>query len=341
MKTNKYRLVAATAAQGSGSAADAWYRCAVPRATMKQLMQRSDATAVRDTLLWYALIVGSGVLAYLSVGTLWALPAFFVYGTLYAGPADSRWHEAGHGTAFRSRWMNALLYQTASFQVMRRPAVWRWSHTRHHTDTLVTGRDPEIQFHLPLRVLGILADFIGLKLAPLEFIKAFANAAGYMFEEEKTFIPESEFRRVRTEAQVWVMVFAGVAATAIYTQSWLPPLLIGLPSVYGGWLYNFFGVTQHAALPENVRDHRLNARTVLMNPVSRFLYWNMNYHVEHHMFPMVPYHALDQLHAVIREDCPPPYASTWQAYREIIPALIRQWRDPEFYVVRPLPGRGG
>ena len=35
-------------------------------------------------------------------------------------------------------------------------------------------------------------------------------------------------------------------------------------------------------------------RTVLMNPVSRFIYWNMNYHVEHHMFPMVPYHALPQ-----------------------------------------------
>ena len=31
-----------------------------------------------------------------------------------------------------------------------------------------------------------------------------------------------------------------------------------------------------------------------MNPVSRFIYWNMNYHVEHHMFPMVPYHALPQ-----------------------------------------------
>ena len=38
-------------------------------------------------------------------------------------------------------------------------------------------------------------------------------------------------------------------------------------------------------------DHRLNSRTVYMNPISRFIYWNMNYHIEHHMFPMVPYHA--------------------------------------------------
>src|SRR6202012_5430013 len=49
---------------------------------------------------------------------------------------------------------------------------------------------------------------------------------------------------------------------------------------------------QHAGLGENVLDHRLNTRTVRMNAVHRFLYWNMNYHVEHHMFPLVPYHRL-------------------------------------------------
>jgi fatty acid desaturase len=92
-------------------------------------------------------------------------------------------------------------------------------------------------------------------------------------------------------------------------------------------------------LPENTRDHRLNSRTVLMNAVFRFLYWNMNYHVEHHMFPMVPYHALPQLHASIGNDLPPPYRSIWIAYQEIVPALSRQRRDPAFHVRRPLPAR--
>ena len=65
-----------------------------------------------------------------------------------------------------------------------------------------------------------------------------------------------------------------------------------------------------------------------MNPVFRFLYWNMNYHVEHHMFPMVPYHALPKLHEAMKADCPPPYPSCWAAYREIIPALLRQLQRP-------------
>ena len=74
-----------------------------------------------------------------------------------------------------------------------------------------------------------------------------------------------------------------------------------------------------------------------MNPFFRFVYWNMNYHVEHHMFPMVPYHALPKLHEAIKADCPEAYSSTIAAYREILPALLRQLRDPHYFVKRELP----
>ena len=87
-----------------------------------------------------------------------------------------------------------------------------------------------------------------------------------------------------------------------------------------------------------------------MNPLSRFVYWNMNYHVEHHMFPMVPYHALP---AAARGDegrLPAAYTGLWAAYREIVPAVLRQLRDPTHFVrrscrpaarVRPARGRHG
>ena len=63
-----------------------------------------------------------------------------------------------------------------------------------------------------------------------------------------------------------------------------------------------YGLTQHAGMGENVLDHRLNTRTVKMCWFNRFLYWNMNYHVEHHMFPMVPFHRLPELHEQIKGD---------------------------------------
>ncbi len=98
-----------------------------------------------------------------------------------------------------------------------------------------------------------------------------------------------------------------------------------------------YGWTQHAAPAENVLDYRLNCRTIHMNPVHRFLYWNMNYHTEHHMFPLVPYHQLPRLHQIVKGDCPAPYPSLTAAYREIIPALLRQIREPGWYVRRKLP----
>jgi MocE subfamily Rieske [2Fe-2S] domain protein len=94
---------------------------------------------------------------------------------------------------------------------------------------------------------------------------------------------------------------------------------------------------QHAGLAENVLDHRLNCRTVYMNPISRFIYWDMNYHVEHHMFPLVPYHELARLHQVIKSDCPTPYPSILSAWREILPTVLRQRKDPAYHVKRKLP----
>jgi fatty acid desaturase len=97
------------------------------------------------------------------------------------------------------------------------------------------------------------------------------------------------------------------------------------------------GLLQHVGLADNVIDHRLNTRTVLMNPISRWIYWNMNYHVEHHMFPMVPYHALPRLHELIKHDLPVANPSIWHAYREVWPVLLKQLRYEDFFLQRKLP----
>jgi fatty acid desaturase len=78
-----------------------------------------------------------------------------------------------------------------------------------------------------------------------------------------------------------------------------------------------------------------------MNPLFRFLYSNMNYHVEHHMFPMVPFYRLPALHALIRHDLPEPYDGLLAAYREIVPTLLRQTKDPTHFVRRVLPPGAG
>ena len=58
-------------------------------------------------------------------------------------------------------------------------------------------------------------------------------------------------------------------ALALYFGSWLPVMYVRRPAVmYGAWMGVYFGLTQHAGLAEDVLDHRLNSRTVYMNPCS-------------------------------------------------------------------------
>ena len=338
-RSRDYSVAGAEAhvAEAKGLAAAEWYNCTIPRQRMKELVKRSDGPAIRDTLIWFGALLASGILAYFSWGSWWAIPAFALYGTIYASPADSRWHECGHGTAFRTPWMNDALYQIAAFMVMRQPTPWRWSHTRHHTDTIIVGRDPEINAPRPPDITAILLNIFNLQFGMRELGRVLLHAAGRLTKEEKVYVPETEYRRVFFVARVWVAIYAAVVALCFATGSLMPIFFVGLPSFYGAWLHLVFNLTQHAGLAEDVLDHRLNTRTVYLNPVFRFVYWNMNYHLEHHMFPMVPYHALPALHEEIRKDTPEAYSGLWETYGEIIPTLLRQLRDPSYHAVRKLP----
>jgi len=334
-----YSLTGENAARAieRGLAEAEWYQCPVPRGQMRQLLERRDGPAIRDTILWFGLLALTawGTLAWW--GTWWMVPIYLVYAVLYATASDSRWHEAGHGTAFKTDWMNNALYEIASFMVMRESVIWRWSHTRHHSDTIIVGRDPEIQVALPPDFPGHVASIFNLGNFRGYYPGLVRHALGRMSAGERTFVPETEFPRVYRNARIVLAVYLATIAGAILLKSWAPVFLILLPHLFGTWLMILHNTPQHAGLAENVLDHRLNCRTVYMNPLSRFIYWNMNYHVEHHMFPLVPYHALPRLHELIKDDCPPPYRSILNAWREILPTVLRQVKDPAYHVKRRLP----
>lgn len=324
-------------AEERGLANAEWYACKIPRPRLKELMQRRDGPAIRDTLLWFALFIISGTLGYHFWGTWAAVPCFLVYGVLYGSTSDSRWHECGHRTAFKTVWMNDVIYELASFMVFRESVAWRWSHTRHHTDTIIVGRDPEIAVPRPPKLHNIILGFFALRSTPAEFRKMLMHCVGRMDPGEATYIPEEERPKLFRNARIYVAIHLGMIIWAISIRSWLPLMYVTLPTFYGAWLMVVFGLTQHAGLAEDVLDHRLNCRTVYMNPIFRYLYWEMNYHVEHHMFPMVPYHALGALHQELKADMPKPYNGLFEAYREIIPAVLRQTKDPAYFVKRELP----
>jgi fatty acid desaturase len=92
------------------------------------------------------------------------------------------------------------------------------------------------------------------------------------------------------------------------------------------------------AMNQNVYDHRQNSRSMTNSWLSRMLYWNMNYHIEHHLYPSVPFHALPALNAAIRDQLPEPSPGLLAAHAEILRTIAAQRRDPAAYAYHPLPG---
>jgi len=334
-----YSLVGENAnrAVEQGLAEACWYQSPVSREKMRELLMRRDGPGLRDTIIWFGLLFLFGALGYFTWGTWWTIFPFLCYGVIYASSSDSRWHEAGHGTAFKTDWMNNWLYEVASFMVMRESTPWRWSHVRHHSDTIIVGRDPEISVPRPPDLRDLFFTFFNLNNFPKYFRGVLLHNIGRLTPAELTYIPKNEYAKVFFKAHLYLVIYLSAILLCFYVRSILPLMYIGLPNLYGAWLMPIYFLTQHAGLAENVLDHRLNCRTVYMNPVNRYLYWNMNYHMEHHMFPLVPYHALPRLHALVKADMPKPYNGIAEAFREIIPAVLRQVKDPGYYVKRQLP----
>jgi Na(+)-translocating NADH:ubiquinone oxidoreductase F subunit len=339
LQLSDYSLVGKDSALAveKGLAEATWYASPVPKAKMRELLQRKDGPAIRDTIIWFALLGAAGAWGFLWWGSWWAIIPFGIYSVIYASTSDSRWHESSHGTAFKTDWMNNALYEVASFMVLRESTPWRWSHTRHHSDTIIVGRDPEIAVPRPPNLWSLFLAFFNIKNFPSYAKNVLLHCRGKLTPAELTYIPEFEHAKVFWRARVYVIIYGTAIGLAVYYRTFLPLMYVGLPNLWGAWLMLIYGLTQHTGLAENVLDHRLNCRTVYMNPINRFLYWNMNFHLEHHMFPLVPYHALPKLHELIKEDTPTPYAGLWEAWSEIIPAVLRQRKDPAYHVKRVIP----
>jgi len=57
----------------TGLSAAEWYHTDIPRKQMKELMQRSDAPAIRDTIIWLAALIVSGAGLVLQAIATWTV----------------------------------------------------------------------------------------------------------------------------------------------------------------------------------------------------------------------------------------------------------------------------
>ena len=150
-------------------------------------------------------------------------------------------------------------------------------------------------------------------------------------------IPENAKTRAVLISRIYILIWLFIIIWSLLISSWLPVLYLLLPHYYGKGLHKFVAFTQHAGLARDVKDHRLSARDMKLNPILSFLYWKMEYHCVHHMFPTVPAYNLEKLHDHLKDQLPEIKNGLIETYKEIIPALKKQKLEPNYHLKVSLP----
>lgn len=341
-----------------------WYRSPLPMAQLRALSQRRNLRPLLHALGFIAMLSATGaavVLAERHLSWPWLVAALLLHGSLFRTLQHSR-HELSHRTVFRSRLLNEVFLRLFSFLHWSSPDYFRASHVRHHQYTVHDELDREVRLPRPLQPLQWLFRFVLAvpnMVAEIRTLlrwsrgrldgngpdRAAGAESGVTWEQhcfaDRPLGQGDAAKRAALFGWARVVLLGHLALAALFIASgaWIMLLVVTCARWLAPWLSFMLVETQHSGLCANTPDHRLCCRTILLGPVTRFLYWHMNYHVEHHMFPSVPFYNLHKLRAAIAADLPPAPRGLLRAWAQMLPVLWRQRREPGYVFVPPLPPR--
>ena len=308
---------------------DTWFAPAMDQAVLRRLMRRTNSHGLARFGAWLGLCVATGYLVVLTRHSLWVVPAMIAYGGILSF-AYAASHECAHGTAFRTRWLNEAVFWITSLVFIEEPLYRRYSHAGHHTYTWFNTLDPQKPYGVPMTLGEYLSVTLGVTFY-IDAVKQLArHCAGRFTESERAFLPTSQVHRVSVNSRIMAACYLTMLVYGLMFASVWPFLLYFIPRLVGGCIVNAYINTQHMCMAEDKHDHRLTTRSIRCSWPERLLYWNMNYHIEHHLYPAVPFHALSSLNEQIGNQLPPPVRNVVAANADIVRAIERQRADPAF-----------
>jgi len=330
-----------------------WYRCPIDRKKLKVLAQSSDAQgfflAIGHLAIWLTTAILSIWLFYQQswVGFAAAIVCHGIVTSHFSAPH----HELSHRTVFKTQKYNDFFLIIFSLLSWLNFRVYRFSHNYHHRYTLFLEGDREeiLPVTPSLRALYLLQLFTfnitggyqskGLYPTLRNHLKLAFNQFDRPFNSWGTELYDGHLKQRKLASQ-WsrtILVFhAVIIIGAIASGHPIIALVVSGGAFIAGFHRYFIGVTMHCGLRSNVSDFRKCARSIKLDPLSEFLYWHMNWHLEHHMYAAVPCYNLKKLHHELADDMPQlrTLSSAWVEMRD---TWRRQKTEPDYAYDTPVP----
>lgn len=262
-----------------------------------------------------AAIATSVVLVPLSTG----IAGLFVYVAMLSVIASRQHalmvltHEGIHKRISRTLWVNDWLSRLlAAFPVFISLAKWRFIHLYHHQYTQ-TANDPDraIYARYPLAEQKfkrlLLGDLCGVNV--FSTLKYFIDIPFATQAFNRRFLGESRAAQYHKVADMkafgvfWgvllcgAWVVGGVHALVGFGLYWLVPYC-SLTQIF----FRIRGAIEHGNVPDPDNPYQ-QTRTYFMHPALAFFFSpkQVNYHLEHHLYPSVPFYHLPRLHQRLRQ----------------------------------------
>jgi fatty acid desaturase len=211
-------------------------------------------------------------------------------------------HEAGHGTAFATPWMNRAATWISAVLMLQSPTFFREFHFEHHRSTSDPERDPEIAGAPSMLGPWPSNPFVYLMLAAGQHLmlgKAFFTIASAVLPLSRyasvfPYVRPAFRTAVAWESRFVVLVWAAALWLGLSYVSGFAFLLLAWPIAHVG--LGLFVMPEHTGLARGGSQlHR--TRSMRTNALVQKAMWHMSWHAEHHEYPAVPFHRLPSLHA--------------------------------------------
>lgn len=296
----------------------------IDQAAAKALLRRSNKQALVYLAKW-ALAWGlAASLVYVSAAGQWQWLALLVLGTVITVPAYALSHEAAHGTVFRTRRANKLLFWFTSFIYMEEPLHRYHTHTNHHAYTWHTNIDSQMPFATPMGFWGWLQEMSSIGLLRFHVRTMFQLVLGRPALIVQQVTPAKDLPKMIRNARLLLLAYLLLAYAIVgLGQEWLWWYLV-LPRLLGAPVMLLFTMIQHVEMQEDAPSVVDSSRSFVSNWIVEFLYCNMNYHIEHHLYPMVPFYNLPKLSALIADQLPEPDPGFWRTNLEVLLLVVKR-----------------
>jgi fatty acid desaturase len=247
------------------------------------------------------------------------VPALFVHGVVL-NFLFCALHESVHRTAFASRRLNDLVGAFSGAVLLLPPGYFRLFHFAHHRHTQDPANDPELMMPHPTTLTAYLWRISGLPNWGKRLRITLRHALSGQVPEP--FIPEAKRGAIVREARLLWAVYLGVLVLSLVLRSdaallyWILPALLGQP------MLRLYLLSEHIHCTVDANPFA-NTRTTYTNAAVRLLTWQMPYHVEHHAYPAVPFHALAKVNRHIRSRI----ATSAPGYLALHRGVLRSFRQ--------------